>query len=254
MRIVSVLVARLFLIVIVMASVPAWAETASCDPVALDFALTPAQSSTYPGRKATQALGKTVPAAADAVFIGDSIMAGWRSGLPKAFPDTRVFDFAVGGDKVANILWRFAHIDVSALRPRVAVLLIGTNDLAARVPPCAVVAGIDKILAVMGEIWPETQIYVLTITPRGHGYHDLDDARLEVNRSILSLAARHDNVHAVAIDDVAFTCGIYAETQTAAGEAGHCRFYIGDDLHFSAAGYEELRRILMTATSGKILH
>ncbi|WP_051228690.1 GDSL-type esterase/lipase family protein [Pleomorphomonas oryzae] len=224
------------------------AEQASCDPLAIDLTLTPQRTPNYPSLKETLSVQAARPARADVVMLGDSLLAGWSTDLPAAFPATAIYDFAVGGDRVPNVLWRLEKTDLSHLRPEAAVLLIGTNDLAGGTPACAVTIGIENIVGRLRSLWPEARIFVLTIPPRGADFHVLDAGRLEVNRGIGALADRIDGVHAVSIDDDAFTCGQYGKRPSADGQRLSCDNYVEDNLHFSTKGYVELARILRQAT------
>jgi len=217
----------------------------ACDPLALDLTLTPQRTLIYPSLKETLKVQTARPERADVVLIGDSLFSGWRTDLPAAFPATVVYDFAVGGDRVPNVLWRLQNTDLSGLRPSAAALLIGTNDLAAGTPACAVAAGIEAIVGRLRAMWPETPVFVLTIPPRGQDFHALDDNRLEVNTAIRSFGARFENVHPVAIDDDAFTCGRYRSPLLA--ERQSCDIYADDNLHFSTKGYVVLGQILSEA-------
>ncbi|WP_053239817.1 GDSL-type esterase/lipase family protein [Pleomorphomonas koreensis] len=230
-----------------MAASVAWAAEPVCDPLALDLTRTPQRTQSYPGLRETVKVQAARPARAEAVLIGDSLLAGWRTDLPAAFPATAVYDFSVGGDRVANVLWRLDNTDLSPLRPSVAALLIGTNDLAAGTPACAVAAGIAAIVERLRVLWPDTPVFVLTIPPRGRDFHEIDAGRLEVNAAILSLGNRLGGVHAVKIDDDAFTCGRYGNSLAA--DRQPCGNYADDNLHFSARGYVELGRILRRASA-----
>lgn len=221
-----------------------------CDPLALDLSLTPQRTMIYASLKETVQVQEARPDKADVVLIGDSLLAGWRTDLPSAFPSTVTYDFAVGGDRVPTVLWRFENTDLSHLRPAVAVLLIGTNDLAAGTPSCAVSAGIEAIVEKLRTMWPETQVLALTIPPRGPDFHVIDDRRLEVNKAVVALGSRFDRVHAVPFDDNAFTCGQYAAAPLATGADPSrlsCANYADDNLHFSTEGYVQLGRILKDA-------
>ncbi|WP_370674547.1 GDSL-type esterase/lipase family protein [Pleomorphomonas sp. PLEO] len=239
----------------------AWADELACDPIAIDLTQTPQRTPNYPNLKETLQVQAARPERADVVLLGDSLFAGWRTDLPSAFPSTVIYDFAVGGDRTPNLLWRLEKTDLSHLRPSAAVLLIGTNDLAAGTPACAVAAGIETIVEKLRALWPQTAVLVLTIPPRGADFHALDDRRLEVNRAIAKLADRVDKVHAVTIDDDTFTCGQHGKPQLAeVSETTRlsCDNYADDNLHFSTEGYVVLGRILKSAAiqslDGNVFH
>ena len=188
------------------------------------------------------------------MLLGDSLLAGWSTDLPSTFPTRVIYDFAVGGDRVPNVLWRLEKTDLSHLQPSAAVLLIGTNDLArwhARLRRRGRHRGrLSEDCAPCG---PEADVFVLTIPPRGADFHALDAPRQEVNRAIAALAGRFGWVHAVTIDDDTFTCGQYGKPPVAEGTETprlSCDNYADDNLHFSTKGYVELGRTLRHAAAG----
>jgi lysophospholipase L1-like esterase len=238
------------LIGLVLGTAPALADEV-CDPLAIELVTTPQRTPGYLSLVATQKLQASLPEAADAILLGDSLFAGWRTDLPKTFPATRIYDFAVGGDRVPNVLWRMENTDIARLKPSALALLIGTNDLAAGTPPCAVAKGIGLIVSRLRANWPEAPVFVLTIPPRGPDFREIDDVRLEVNRAITELGKSDPSVHPVLIDDVAFTCGQYAAPKPTSGRLV-CNNYVDDNLHFSTEGYVELGRILKEASTSAV--
>ncbi|MGH9687248.1 MAG: SGNH/GDSL hydrolase family protein [Candidatus Acidiferrales bacterium] len=61
------------------------------------------------------------------VFMGDSITEGWN--LQKSFPGKPYINRGISGQTSSQILLRFRQ-DVIDLKPKVVVILAGTNDLA----------------------------------------------------------------------------------------------------------------------------
>ena len=231
------------------------ADEAICDPLAIDLTVTPQRTLIYASLKETLRVQAARPERADVVLIGDSLFAGWRTDLPATFPSTSIYDFAVGGDRVPNVLWRLGSADLSSLHPSAVALLIGTNDLAAGTPACAVTTGIETIVGRLQTLWPKTPVLVLTIPPRGADFHALDDRRLEVNAAIATLGGRLPNVYAVTIDDDAFTCGQYRKPRATDGDAStrlSCANYADDNLHFSTAGYVVLGHALQAAAKAAL--
>ena len=66
------------------------------------------------------------------VFFGDSITDLWR--LDQSFPGKPYVNRGIGGQTTSQMLVRFRQ-DVIALRPRVVVILAGTNDIAGNTGP-----------------------------------------------------------------------------------------------------------------------
>jgi lysophospholipase L1-like esterase len=97
---------------------------------------------------------KVAPPSKDAqrvVFMGDSITDGWDE--PRYggfFPGKPYLDRGISGQTTPQMLIRFRP-DVVALRPRVVVILAGTNDLAGNTGPTTLEA-IEDNLASMAEL------------------------------------------------------------------------------------------------------
>ncbi|HEX8788216.1 MAG TPA: GDSL-type esterase/lipase family protein, partial [Telluria sp.] len=80
------------------------------------------------------------------------------------------------GDRTENLLWRLQHGEVDGIAPRVAVLLIGTNNTGTREEdPATTYAGIRSVVDELRRRLPHTKILLLAIFPRGAGPGD--DAR-----------------------------------------------------------------------------
>lgn len=111
----------------------------------------------------------------DIIFIGDSITQnfvehpknGWNLvGGPvweKHYTNRNALDFGVGADKTQNVLWRLDHMNVRDLRPKVAVLLIGTNNTKDTPPDIA--AGVKAVITKTQQTFTGVKIIFLGILP-----------------------------------------------------------------------------------------
>ena len=68
------------------------------------------------------------------VFMGDSITDAWGRSLGVFFPGKPYINRGISGQVTPQMLLRF-YQDVIALKPKVVVILAGTNDLAGNVGP-----------------------------------------------------------------------------------------------------------------------
>ena len=66
------------------------------------------------------------------VFVGDSITDGWK--LDQYFPGAPYVNRGIGGQTTSQMLLRFRS-DVIDLKPKVVVILAGTNDIAGNTGP-----------------------------------------------------------------------------------------------------------------------
>jgi lysophospholipase L1-like esterase len=84
------------------------------------------------------------------VFMGDSITDGWGRQYGKFFPTKPYINRGISGQTTPQMLIRFRP-DVIALRPKVVVILAGTNDIAGNTGPMMLEASEDN-LASMSEL------------------------------------------------------------------------------------------------------
>ncbi len=78
------------------------------------------------------------------VFMGDSITDGWNKKEGRFFPGKPYIDRGISGQTTPQMLIRFRP-DVIALKPKVVVILAGTNDLAGNTGPMTVQATEDNL-------------------------------------------------------------------------------------------------------------
>src|SRR5260370_41810589 len=81
------------------------------------------------------------------VFLGDSITDSWQN--PKFggfFPGKPYIDRGISGQTTPQMLIRFRP-DVIALRPKVVVILAGTNDIAGNTGPTTLSAIEDNLIS-----------------------------------------------------------------------------------------------------------
>src|SRR5260370_4636658 len=69
---------------------------------------------------------------AQVVFLGDSITAGWggagKEVWAKSFGQYTPANFGIGGDRTQHVLWRIENGELDGLKPKAAVIMIGTNN------------------------------------------------------------------------------------------------------------------------------
>jgi lysophospholipase L1-like esterase len=115
----------------------------------------------------------------DLLFLGDSITAGWlwgKGGLNvwnKCYAPRHAADFGIGYDRTQNVLWRIKHGELDGLKPKVVVLLIGTNNAGnedngkPRNTTPEIVEGVTAIVRELRVRLPEGKILLFGIFPRG---------------------------------------------------------------------------------------
>ncbi|NOS79415.1 MAG: acetylglucosamine-6-sulfatase [Nitrospira sp.] len=108
----------------------------------------------------------------DLLMIGDSITQGWgdegRRVWERYYTHRRAVNLGFNSDRTEQVLWRMQHGEIDGLHPKVAVVMIGTNNSGTRKdPPEETVAGVQAIVTLLRARLPETRILLLGIFPRG---------------------------------------------------------------------------------------
>lgn len=113
----------------------------------------------------------------DLLLIGDSITHGFESGgkamWDKYYAPRKALNLGFSGDRTENVLWRLQHGAVEEISPKLAVIMIGTNNTGHRQdPPKETSAGIQAIVGELKKQLPDTKILLLAIFPRGEKPND----------------------------------------------------------------------------------
>lgn len=108
---------------------------------------------------------------ADLLFIGDSITQGWEEDGRRVW-DTyyghrQAVNLGFNSDCTENVLWRLQQGELAGIAPKLAVVMIGTNNTGTRQdPPADTAAGIEAILTTLRTRLPKTKILLLAVFPR----------------------------------------------------------------------------------------
>ena len=111
------------------------------------------------------------------IFLGDSITQDWeRQGPPDwaeyvpvwqhFYGDRTAVNLGFSGDTTANVIWRVRNGELDGISPKVAVVLIGANNLG-RLHWSAddTVAGIYMIIRDLNRRLPNTKVLLLGVLP-----------------------------------------------------------------------------------------
>jgi lysophospholipase L1-like esterase len=125
----------------------------------------------------------------DLLFLGDSITDGWRGGghavWDKYFAPLKAANFGIGGDRTEHVIWRIRNGELDGIAPKLAVLMIGTNNGGDSAEDVA--AGIRTILTDIHTRSPKTRILLLGIFPRS----EQPDGAREKNNQVNKLVAKY---------------------------------------------------------------
>jgi lysophospholipase L1-like esterase len=188
----------------------------------------------------SQLLEKAKKGGIDIYFEGDSITRRWGAtdypdflaNWNRNFLGWNAADFGWGADSIQNILWRLNNGELDGVRPKVIVLLAGTNNVGNRMPAegddakvADITKGIAAILKITREKAPEATVILMGIFPRNDNVAVLPTIN-KINQNISKLAdgknIRYLNIN----DKLADANGILLEGMTL------------DKLHPSIKGYQ----------------
>jgi lysophospholipase L1-like esterase len=131
----------------------------------------------------------------DLLFLGDSITDAWRGKGDKGgkevwdkhFAPLKAANFGIGGDQTQHVLWRIQNGELDGIKPKVVVLMIGTNNLNGHRNE-QVVGGIAAIVKTLHEKSPDTKVLLLGIFPRGAEGGSKSRMRIaDINKEIAKL-------------------------------------------------------------------
>jgi lysophospholipase L1-like esterase len=127
----------------------------------------------------------------DLLFVGDSITDGWHGGGKKAWTENweplKAFNIGIGGDRTQHVIWRLQHGEVEGIKPKLAVLMIGTNNLGGNTNE-EIVAGITACVKEIQKQLPSTKVLLLGVFPRGEKADNPARARIKaINEQIAKL-------------------------------------------------------------------
>lgn len=171
------------------------------------------------------------------VFIGDSITQGWGK-FPeiweKAWGKYQPANFGIGGDRTQHVIWRIEEGELDKISPKVAVLMIGTNNTMDDSAKDIAKAN-RKIVSMIQDKLPNTKILLLAVFPRGPrsmrgGVADPWEMRMDKIRAINADMTKLDNGKSIRFLDLG------PKFTSADGTIAHA--IMPDQLHLSAAGYE----------------
>ena len=128
----------------------------------------------------------------DLLMIGDSITHGWEGAGKDVWNNyygkRHAVNLGIGGDQTQHVLWRLDHGNIEGISPKLAVLMIGTNNSSSNSPE-QIAEGVKAIVDKLRTKLPQTKVLVLAIFPRGPDNHDrLRQVNTKANERISKLA------------------------------------------------------------------
>jgi lysophospholipase L1-like esterase len=128
------------------------------------------------------------------LFLGDSITDGWRTRgsnvWNKAYAPRHAANFGIGGDRTEHVLWRIDHGELDGIKPKVVVLMIGTNNSNSN-SPTEIADAIKLIIGKIHAKTPGSKVLLLGVFPRNR--KNDSSAQIEAPKLINPVIARFDD-------------------------------------------------------------
>lgn len=106
---------------------------------------------------------------ADVLFLGDSITEGWlgkgKDVWSANYEKYKAANFGISGDRTQHVLWRIQNGELDNIKPKVTVLMLGTNNLAA--DDADSIAKADEEIVKIIRDKTGSKVLLLAIFPRG---------------------------------------------------------------------------------------
>ena len=184
------------------------------------------------------------------VFLGDSITDGWD--LASYFPGKPYINRGIGGQTTPQMLIRFRP-DVIALKPKVVVILAGTNDIAGNTGPTTLDA-IEGNIASMVELARANNIRVVlsSVMPVSDQIKNKEGAPIiqTVSRPPKKIQALNAWLRKYTNDRNLVYLDYYSATVDAQGNLKEALTY--DGLHPNENGYKVMQPLAENAVSAAL--
>ena len=148
----------------------------------------------WPKRHAAKLKAKQKMGQVDLLMIGDSITQGWEARgkqvWKKYYSERKALNIGFSGDRTEHVIWRLQNGAMDGIMPKLAVVMIGTNNTGHRMDAAKdTAAGVKEILKEVQKRSPKTKILLVGVFPRGHKSSDEKRVRnVEINKIIKTYA------------------------------------------------------------------
>ncbi len=131
---------------------------------------------------------------ADLIMIGDSITHGWNADLwKKHYEPRKAVNMGFSSDGTQHVLWRLQNGEIDGISPKVAVVLIGVNNIGgATVEDTA--KGVEAVVNTLQQKLPETKVLLLGIFPWKQSADAPERSTIKELNKTLSTFAKKDRV------------------------------------------------------------
>lgn len=133
----------------------------------------------------------------DLLFLGDSITDFWRNRGSNVwnhyYAPLHAANFGISGDRTQHVLWRMANGELEGIKPKVVVLMIGTNNTGKERDKTTIrntvpetIEGVQAVVADIRKRLPESKILLLGIFPRGAKLDDFQRGQVALINTVIA--------------------------------------------------------------------
>ena len=167
----------------------------------------------------------------DLLLIGDSITQGWegagKDAWEKHYGKRNAVNLGIGGDRTQHVLWRLDNGNIEGIAPKLAVLMIGTNNSNGSDNSAEEIGeGIAAIVKNLRAKLPQTRVLILGIFPRG----EKPNPQREKNAKASEIASKLADGQMVFYQDIG--------NKFLSADGVLSKEIMPDYLHLSPQGYE----------------
>jgi lysophospholipase L1-like esterase len=167
----------------------------------------------------------------DLLLIGDSITQGWEGAgkdvWEKYYAKRNAVNLGIGGDRTQHVLWRLDNGNIEGIAPKLAVLMIGTNNSNGADNTAEEIGeGIQAIVKKLRMKLPQTKVLILAVFPRG----EKPNPQREKNAKASEIASKLADNQMVFFQDIG--------DKFLAADGVLTKEIMPDYLHLSPQGYE----------------
>jgi len=195
-----------------------------------------------------QEVVNAIGADAQVIFVGDSITQGWEDSGAQVWKEHLApfgaINLGIGGDRTEHVLWRLRHGHLDGLAPKIAVVMIGTNNFGQEYADgeSEVLEGIVAVVDTLRDSVPDMHILLLDIFPRGRQFNTMRGSILQVNQALQVTYAGNENVTFLPIGQ------FFLESDGSINQA-----IMPDYLHLSEKGYKRWLRAMMPSLQNQLV-
>ena len=140
----------------------------------------------------------------DLLMIGDSITQAWEAAGKEVwlryYGHRNAVNLGIGGDRTQHVLWRLSNGNLDGISPKLAVVMIGTNNSGVNTPE-EITEGIQTIVTMLRTRLPTMKVLVLGIFPRGENDDNSNrQINMKTNEIIADWVEQTDDAQLVYLD------------------------------------------------------